>query len=213
MKRKILIGFLLIGLQSFLVGGLTAAYFVDSKPLDSSKFQFSTVQISVAQLESVDDSSITIADNETTRQAGWTITNTGSQDVRLRVKVTGTLTADTTVGIEPEEPAGPNTDDGGTKSIQQAAEPIEENDGKVEKAAKPDEKEAVTPGVELIPDNGWELKDDGYYYYDGQLEPDGEVPFNLTLNIVGDWSGQYTLQIEAQALQVPNTGPVWPELD
>jgi predicted ribosomally synthesized peptide with SipW-like signal peptide len=87
MQRHIFAGFVLIFIMSLLVGGATAAYFSDEVSLASmAKFVMGTVDIEVDRVPGQDG--IEIQSSSDIEKAQWVITNTGSQDVLLRAKLT-----------------------------------------------------------------------------------------------------------------------------
>ncbi len=83
MWRKIRISLLVLTLIGLLVVGTSIAYFSDDGNMGIAKFVTGTVQIEFQRKPKVDAASIYTEK----QQVKWTITNTGNNDVYLRVKV------------------------------------------------------------------------------------------------------------------------------
>lgn len=181
MKKKILIGFLLLALQVFLVGGATSAYFTAEAAPKGREFDTGTVEIAVRHQPAGASRSTVDFEQSGSEKALWKIENTGKEDVRLRIKVIKTLS--------PDPCSAANIP---------AAQSFEL------KGAEP----AIVPesDVELEVSEGWDLDVyDGYYYYNSTVPNGASVEFELTLNVMGGWSGDCRLEIVAQALQASNT--------
>ncbi len=83
MKMKILISFMVLALIGLLVGGNTIAYFTDTVKEELVKFAAGTVEINFDDGVSINTENPFVD----SRTITWSIKNTGTNDVFLRVKV------------------------------------------------------------------------------------------------------------------------------
>ena len=205
MKIKILTSVLLIGLLSLLVAGGTLAYFTDEAAVKKATFRFTTVEIAITEKSAIESSAIELnCSGPTSEPAAWLISNEGSEDVRLRVKVVEMDENKGKFDIQSLEP----------ESLEQEPFSGEETGMGPDLATETDAPGAAgfrppsPPQIDLVViSQGW-TKNGDYYYYDGTLPQNGKAEFAVQLRASNDnLRGTYskTVKIMAQALQVSNT--------
>ena len=82
MKRLILLCITLLLTVSFVISGVTLAFFSDQESVGSSVFEMGSLSLtSVNTYSALDDPHIYV------KNPSWTVQNTGTMNVNLRVKV------------------------------------------------------------------------------------------------------------------------------
>jgi archaellum component FlaG (FlaF/FlaG flagellin family) len=183
MQRRIFAGFVLIFIMSLLVGGAVAAYFSDDILLPPMA-DFQMAEMGI-EVDKVSEA----------RQENITI-QSGRDTAKARWEIKNT---------------------GSTAVLLRAKlneEYIDEIDTAINSDSASVSYRVKEPGiVSSKVSDGWEERDDGYFYYDQPVESGGRVEFDLEFTVDGSWWGTGELYLKVEAIQAANLPPgrVWPE--